>query len=1266
MSHLSEWVFVSQDEKPYVNFEESLEVDQVASGYVPVRSTLEVFDFLREAVGLTSPRGRAVICHGTYGTGKSRLCTVLARLFHDGFNCPALQPVWGRLRARQQGTALDSLRQALIPSGKTWRPWLVVPLYADGGGGRLSTAFVRGLLKALRRAELNEDVLGKTVFHEAATRLDHLMSKGKQYQPASGSRLATAEQMGRALRQDFDEQALQEFCDWHMRETVVDFYDYLRASGGAYEAHEIYPLVAERIQRHGYEGILVIWDEFGLALESLLKGAQTGKRDLHLEAIGLQDFVERACGSNDLGKRVVFLAFTHMSLTEYGQRSNLSETDRNRLETVAARFRQPSIFIKLSVTELEGYHLLAGMLHRTAAGETVFRNPLPRLQQIANRMPRQRFWQNIPPEAAYQDVVAPCYPLHPATSASLLLLSDRIAQVNRTAFYYLQSREDGGVAGALETRPLPAAEEAGGADLLRISDLLPFFSEPLRQKEPHLVGQYDQAVARLPGASSLEAAVLRAVLVLAGIKNPDMAPTTAFLSFCLCDAEREELGAAPLLDSLAHLKEAHALWKNEATDVWNFVTDRGLGQDLEKEIDQEKALVPPDKAAGELLRISEALREEITDRLGEHDLDPNDAGIVRRVAVRLLDPAKGEKAIDAQNPALAGGDAPPWLSAVVYLAAVDTAAQLDACRKLAEATIKGTAYLILPSAPLSLDADKARELIAVRQLLQKKDPQSHAFEVLENKLTRLREELRGEFARTFGNEGLRSGTGVLKVGQPPRPVPVSSWGQLLPSIGRDLDTAFHQQPRVRCGSFNEWQHYSGSQWNKISNIVEAILKFDEKPEYQNEYLNFNNTSQEAAVIDGVLCENGFFAFNSATGRWELTTPSADTASEVMREVLKYLASRSASDKPFIKLYERLIDPPFGVPNGIIPLFVALAFRAEPARIGIYNKRYNNWERVESKIADAIADMARFPDRYQTRYSKLSPKQRWVFRVIGSELEVRVPESGAADKIEEACERVAAQLRDLVHKLPEAALTLPDLSEAQKDILKSLRGGVPPQPTLLADHLMRWVQEDAEARQELEDAGNNRTEFPATVRLWRDFREQLGRQVEGARAPVRRQLQNVGKDRVGIVESLRKVEALAGPENRVIAPIVERLAASDGKAELIEEVVAAVANKEARQLSQEDYGRASGILEVIQSLTPAAGRVTVILPDGRRREFPEFSHEQALPQILQSVRDWQAAFALTPEQIAAMLLVGVLASPESVAVQPPADAERQPESSGASP
>jgi hypothetical protein len=476
------------------------------------------------------------------------------------------------------------------------------------------------------------------------------------------------------------------------------------------------------------------------------------------------------------------------------------------------------------------------------------------------------------------------------------------------------------------------------------------------------------------------------------------------------------------------------------------------------------------------------------------------------------------------------------------------------------------------------------------------------------------------------------------VGQPARPVPVSSWRQLLPSIGSDLDTTYNQQPRVRCGSFNEWQGGAGSQWNKIENIVEAILKFDDKSLYQDEFLNFNKTSQEGAVIDGVLVENGFFSYNAATTKWELVVPSSDSASEVIREVLKYLAARSTSDKPFLKLYEKLIEPPYGVPNGIIPLFVALVFRAEPSRIGIYQKRYNNWERVESKIAEAIVGMARFPDRYQTRYSKLAPKQRWIFRVIGSEFNVPVPESGSTERIEEACEKVAAQLRDFVHKLPEAALTLPDLTEAQKDILKSLRGGVPPQPTLLADHLMRWAQEDPESRQELEET---RTEYAATLRLWRDFRERLGRQVEGARAPIRRQLQNVGNDRDGVVESLRRAEALAGPDNRIIAPIVQRLAESNGGGDLIEDIVAAVANKESRQLNQEDYGRASGILEVLQSFTPPAGRIVIVMPNGTRCELPEFSHDEALRQINQAVKGWQEAFALSPEQIAAVVIGAVV-------------------------
>ena len=198
MTRLNEILTVSINEGAVIDFESSLDKDPVVSGYVPVKSTLEVFNFLKQAAAPQSPQGRAVICHGSYGSGKSRLCTVLARLFRDGFNSSALEPVWNRLIAREEQEVLSDLRQTLHPGGGPWRPWLVVPVYAQGGGGTLSATLIRALVKALRRAELGEEVLGPTIYSAAACRLDEMIRDGAQYTPTEGSRNATPEQLKHA------------------------------------------------------------------------------------------------------------------------------------------------------------------------------------------------------------------------------------------------------------------------------------------------------------------------------------------------------------------------------------------------------------------------------------------------------------------------------------------------------------------------------------------------------------------------------------------------------------------------------------------------------------------------------------------------------------------------------------------------------------------------------------------------------------------------------------------------------------------------------------------------------------------------------------------------------------------------------------------------------------------------------------------------------------------------------------------------------------
>jgi hypothetical protein len=271
---------------------------------------------------------------------------------------------------------------------------------------------------------------------------------GAVFTAKPGSPYATPEQLRRALEDDQDEAALESFSDFHRTATFgIEFKDYLQSSSDSVlGSHEVYDAVAKRIREHDYDGVVVIWDEFGFAIEELLRDEQRGVRSLGQEVMKFQTFLENACGSQEVGKRILFLGFTHVGLSEYGSRANLGQTELNRLQTVVDRFRTPAINIRLSITETEGYHLLSGMLLRTPAGSEVLGKHPPRLFALNERMPSFNPWSSFAAHDCFADIVSACYPLHPAAATTLLILSDQIAQVSRTSFYFLHSAQEGGVA----------------------------------------------------------------------------------------------------------------------------------------------------------------------------------------------------------------------------------------------------------------------------------------------------------------------------------------------------------------------------------------------------------------------------------------------------------------------------------------------------------------------------------------------------------------------------------------------------------------------------------------------------------------------------------------------------------------------------------------------------------------------------------------------------------------------------------------------------
>ena len=1254
MTTLKDWIVVSQNEQPFIHFESSLDDDQVVTGYIPVKSTLEVLTFLKDATANHTSQGRAVICYGSYGSGKSRLCSVLARLFRDGFDCPALQPVWERLRARGEATRLDELRHTMVPGGEQWRPWLVVTIYAGGPGVSLSTSLIRGLFQAVRRVGLNDGVLGTTIYHAAAVRLSEMIAHGASYTPPPESTYATARQLERALEEDYAEDALETFREFYRQATFgTEFDEWVRNSGEvSLDAHDLFNTVAERIQRCGYQGIAVIWDEFGFFVEELLRGAEQRERNLGREAMNLQDFIERSCSSGDLGRKVIFLGFTHVSLAEYGSRQGLGDTEKDRLSTVSDRFRDPSIPIKLSVTENEGYHLLAGMIHRTDVGRELFSNPLSLLQRIASKMCSHRLWERLRPHECYEEIVAPCYPLHPSTSAALLLLSDQVAQRARTTFYYLQNKAQHGLAGCLEERAAPDEAEIGRSELVRLHDLFPFFEEAIQESKRDLYVRYQEALGALPLATDIDVAVLRATLILSVIASRELAPTTEFLSFCFCDSSETERQAQPLHEALRRLSDTMALWKNEATNVWGFAGSHGLTTGLAKDLEEELELVP-DMEPGRLLRHYPEIQSELIDLIGDFDLDPAESGIVRRVGIELLDIGRVEDVQDLGrvNPVKETA-AVKWRSALVYLVATDTDKELARWRREAQRMVRLNTYFVLPPDHISRTIkEKLRELVAARSLMDKTDPGAHTYEVLEGKLGYLRSLLIAELQKSFGNDGLRFGTVVIRAGHGDTSLSVSSWNELLPAIAADLDKDFPAQIHVRCGTFNEWK--TAGSVGAIERIIERIIRFDQNPEWHTQFLGFNDTSQHAAIVDGVLVENGLLKEEPLTEKWILQQVDSQCPIAALQEVVGFFQAGGSRAKEISTLFLKLINPPYGLPNGIVPLMIALVIRTEGSRIAIYSGTQN--QRVsDTQLAKAIADMSIHPASYRTRYNKLTSKQRIVFRAVGEIVGDPIPERALKGEAFYAhCERLRKTLCAWSLDFPESVVNISDLTDQQRRLTRLLRLQVPPQLPVLADQIVDLFKEDSASTEELAAADSRMNEFPSMLKCWGRYRTTVERYVDGVKASLRdaaraasRRGLNSDQDARRVIAEVFSDASLELPDDSVVSQISKRLTDAPKGANPLEDVARAVSGKSAGALTEEDFGHAVGVVRASEEIRRIAldrkerDEFEIVEPNGNRKRIVRFENDAATEWLCDRLRQLREEFGLSDKEIQGLLVEAI--------------------------
>ncbi len=361
---------------------------------------------------------RARILIGAYGKGKSYIVLEALSLLHDN---PSLSKSFAKIAGeieKRDPSVANKIRQYLKKKRR------LLPVIVNGNSSSVSQSFLAALKSALNRAELKK-LMPETHFEAAARMIEKWESKYPEtLAKFNASASVRAGRFKENLRR-FDANSLEEF---------QSLYPSLTSGGefnpfSGFDVVEIFDNVNDALCRSGkYDGIFVVYDEFGKYLESSI--AQATVKDVKL----LQDFAERAVRSagNSGGKgQLHLLLICHKEIENYIDALPKQKVDGWR--GVSERFRH----IRLYNAYSESYELISSAILKDSAEwknfKAIHRGHLEKLKEDWFGKSGKLFQG----EESAETVIWGCYPMHPVTTYILPRLSEKVAQNERTLFTFL-------------------------------------------------------------------------------------------------------------------------------------------------------------------------------------------------------------------------------------------------------------------------------------------------------------------------------------------------------------------------------------------------------------------------------------------------------------------------------------------------------------------------------------------------------------------------------------------------------------------------------------------------------------------------------------------------------------------------------------------------------------------------------------------------------------------------------------------------------------
>jgi hypothetical protein len=445
----------------------------------------------------------------------------------------------------------------------------LLPVFLNGYIGNIEDAFLSKLLEAFTEIGLEKE-LNKVIKDSSKKYWSIISGWEKKYPEIYGKYL---EELEREVDDQKDFEASLKKGKVSSREIFERIY--ANVTGGSSltsksnnDVVAIFKKANEILKENGFSGIFVVYDEFGKYLERGIHNPSA------LNIQFLQDFAEYCDRSGD--KQCHLTLITHLSVSQYA--TQLPINIQKEWAKIEGRFHETSFYDRGT----NSYDMIGHVFEKTVSESS------PALAKKVKKFSTD-FIKDIKKigltgfadQKNIDSKVLECYPLHPVTLAFLPMLSQKVAQNERTLYTFLTRDEEHSL-----KRFLDNGISSEKLEFLMPLDLFNYFA-PIIAKDVGVGGSYkinlivEEAFGKIKNDDIISKQIVSLVALSSIIKNYNIAPLTKDFITAVFNGI---YSAAEIKKSLEELTRLKIFFFNKVLKQYEL--QQGSSIDIDEEINK--------------------------------------------------------------------------------------------------------------------------------------------------------------------------------------------------------------------------------------------------------------------------------------------------------------------------------------------------------------------------------------------------------------------------------------------------------------------------------------------------------------------------------------------------------------------------------------------------------------------------------------------------------------------------------------------------------